>query len=636
MAMRTLTFSMILLSLAYGAAAESAMATTTVTTNTWAARASVAELMEKIRNDERWIWKARSVQIESETHWVRAPAAADKKRQSESGEFGSRLARDDRDEIRGKERIAWDEQRIAVTTDDDRYSGHRFFDGKQNLSHSQTTRNNQETFAINLPSPKNFDNALAGLGIGRSSYPNTWWRRQDKEDARSYNEPPLARIKDLGIRARDQRHYRVLRTTGNNNQAYWIDLESGRLAFLQILHSFGPDNPNDPKAMEDLKRRIIDLYNDALITDPEDRAKVRKTIEAQRRSDPRWMERYEEIISRGAKNIEPGKNEEKETINLWIDALREMKVLGPETERVRAEVLKRLERGEHPLMDARNSSLEDDEKPVTEFTFADWRDVGGGRFFPFQQDYTMWSTMHEDYGEKKGVRHVRITRLEIDRPLPEDMFRMEFKEGAAVIDWSHRPPLEYQYKKHIARAEWEKIYAAAEKKRYIVEDIKNEQKAMIGAAAPEIQAGCWLNGRAVSMKEFRGKYVILYFFAEWCDPGVDNTTRLVELAKDFDEKRVVIVGIHAARSKDEDIRTYLDLKGVRFPVAVDRPRGGAWAFGETFGRYKVTMVPHAVLVDEAGMILAHGTQDQVLEILNRLVPNKSAPQKSSGVGVEDL
>jgi cytochrome c biogenesis protein CcmG, thiol:disulfide interchange protein DsbE len=59
-------------------------------------------------------------------------------------------------------------------------------------------------------------------------------------------------------------------------------------------------------------------------------------------------------------------------------------------------------------------------------------------------------------------------------------------------------------------------------------------------------------GREVTLREFRGKVVVVNFWASWCPPCIAETPSLVRMQNRFKDKGVVVLGISA----DEDERAY--------------------------------------------------------------------------------
>ena len=64
-----------------------------------------------------------------------------------------------------------------------------------------------------------------------------------------------------------------------------------------------------------------------------------------------------------------------------------------------------------------------------------------------------------------------------------------------------------------------------------------------------------LSGKEVSLSDFKGKAVIVNFWASWCDPCVEEFPSMIKLVKHF-KGEVVIIAISADNTK-EDIEDFL-------------------------------------------------------------------------------
>lgn len=121
--------------------------------------------------------------------------------------------------------------------------------------------------------------------------------------------------------------------------------------------------------------------------------------------------------------------------------------------------------------------------------------------------------------------------------------------------------------------------------------------ALVNKPAPDVQLTS-LSGEAVSLQSFRGKRVVVSFWASWCGP-----CRLeLPMLQAFYEKyrgtgaafEILAVSTDDNRS---DAEKYVNEAGLRFPVLWD-PRGQAQnAFG-------VDAIPALFVIDENGKVLS--------------------------------
>ena len=100
--------------------------------------------------------------------------------------------------------------------------------------------------------------------------------------------------------------------------------------------------------------------------------------------------------------------------------------------------------------------------------------------------------------------------------------------------------------------------------------------------------------RSVSLDDFRGRPVVLNFWASWCVPCRKEMPALQEVSEDVQD-RIAFVGVNHQDSR-RDAVAFLDETGVRFPAAYDPEGGTATAYG-LYG------MPTTVFISPDGRIL---------------------------------
>lgn len=93
--------------------------------------------------------------------------------------------------------------------------------------------------------------------------------------------------------------------------------------------------------------------------------------------------------------------------------------------------------------------------------------------------------------------------------------------------------------------------------------IQNEQKAKqtlnIGDEAPNFTMP-GVDGKPVSLKDFRGKYVLLDFWASWCKPCREENPNLVTVYKEFKSKNFEILQVSLDKQKEAWLKAIEDDK----------------------------------------------------------------------------
>lgn len=73
-----------------------------------------------------------------------------------------------------------------------------------------------------------------------------------------------------------------------------------------------------------------------------------------------------------------------------------------------------------------------------------------------------------------------------------------------------------------------------------------------------------MSGKSVSLADFRGKVVVLDFWATWCPPCKKEIPDFVELQKQYGPQGVQVVGI--ALDQPDKVRAFAEQNGINYPV----------------------------------------------------------------------
>ena len=103
-----------------------------------------------------------------------------------------------------------------------------------------------------------------------------------------------------------------------------------------------------------------------------------------------------------------------------------------------------------------------------------------------------------------------------------------------------------------------------------------------------------LDGRQHRLADYRGKVVLINFWATWCEPCRDEIPAMEKLKEKFAGRPFVILGINADEPEAR-IRKFLSLLPVSFPVLLDQ---GA----KTAKSWRVRVLPASFVVDPEGNV----------------------------------
>jgi peroxiredoxin/TolA-binding protein len=157
-------------------------------------------------------------------------------------------------------------------------------------------------------------------------------------------------------------------------------------------------------------------------------------------------------------------------------------------------------------------------------------------------------------------------------------------------------------------AESEKLRKAAQQVLDQMAAQKEAENAVaVGKTAPPIR-GTDLTGQSQSLDRYRGKVLLIDFWATWCGPCRAELPNVKAIYRKYKDRGFAVLGI----SLDQDraaLKSFLKEEQMEWPQLFD---GKGWR-NEIAQRYGVTAVPHTVLLDRQGVIRYVDTRGQALE-----------------------
>ncbi len=146
----------------------------------------------------------------------------------------------------------------------------------------------------------------------------------------------------------------------------------------------------------------------------------------------------------------------------------------------------------------------------------------------------------------------------------------------------------------------------SEQKKVNAEKELAESKLGIGAIAPDFTLQT-AEGTDVSLSSFRGKNVLIDFWASWCNPCRKSNINLVKLYNQFKGKNFTILSVSLDKDKDPWNKA-IKLDKLAWTQVSDFK---VWS-SPVVKLYNVNEIPYTVLIDEDGKIIAKGLHGDTL------------------------
>src|SRR5579863_3861261 len=105
-----------------------------------------------------------------------------------------------------------------------------------------------------------------------------------------------------------------------------------------------------------------------------------------------------------------------------------------------------------------------------------------------------------------------------------------------------------------------------------------------------------LDGKSMKLSDFRGKAVLLNFWATWCGPCKIEMPWFVELQNQYAAQGFQIVGVAMDDASKEDIGKFAKDMGVNYPILI-----GKESVGDQYGG--VPALPESFLIGRDGKIV---------------------------------
>ena len=110
-----------------------------------------------------------------------------------------------------------------------------------------------------------------------------------------------------------------------------------------------------------------------------------------------------------------------------------------------------------------------------------------------------------------------------------------------------------------------------------------------------------LDGKPAALEQYRGKPLIVNFWARWCGPCRQEIPELAKVQSEYGRKGLVVLGI-GLEDKPEAVQDFARAYDMNYPILLARDQG--IPLMQALGNVKAGL-PFTVVIDRQGRILSH-------------------------------
>lgn len=160
----------------------------------------------------------------------------------------------------------------------------------------------------------------------------------------------------------------------------------------------------------------------------------------------------------------------------------------------------------------------------------------------------------------------------------------------------------------------ERRYNALDKKvqsgfygNIVKQQIDNNKAGALGSIAPDFSQAD-VDGKQVALSSYKGKYVLIDFWASWCRPCREENPNVVKAYNKYKDRNFTVLGISLDKDRapwlkaiKDDKLDWTQLSDLKF-----------WN-NEVAAKYKIQSIPQNFLIDPSGKIIAKNLRGRDLD-----------------------
>lgn len=210
-------------------------------------------------------------------------------------------------------------------------------------------------------------------------------------------------------------------------------------------------------------------------------------------------------------------------------------------------------------------------KQDTVHWMSDYKEIAPGYWLPMSQGYGLYDTDEQGKPYLRSRRDLKVVQVDVNKKLPDELFRIELKEGIQVADERSGKLLTYTY--------------------------KPEPPGLVDKALPPFE-GIKVD---FAQDEAKGKMIVVCFWDMQQRPSRNCLVQLSKRAQELKAKDVAVIAIQASKVDENTLNEWIKTNNISFPVGMIQ--GDAEKIQFAWG---VKSLPWLILMDTEHVVRAEG------------------------------
>lgn len=125
-----------------------------------------------------------------------------------------------------------------------------------------------------------------------------------------------------------------------------------------------------------------------------------------------------------------------------------------------------------------------------------------------------------------------------------------------------------------------------------------------------------IDGVAHKLSDYRGKWVLVNYWATWCPPCLEEIPELVHFHEEHKDKDAIVLGVNFEKVDLKKLKTFIDENFVVYPVLLSEPSPNS-PLGP------ITGLPTSFLVSPSGELVATQVGPVTVKSIEDFIKNET-------------